>query len=146
MQKRISSHCYTLTSIIRWAMTRKTMSCFLQIWVYVQRPLHPSLQAPSQSGGPLSPCLTLRLPVPDSGNCQASLNLQSGKDKSLWLPDSWDHLFQIILRTPNVYIPTSKQQPTHSDPAPSGKLDLDSLPSRFRALPLPVNLLTVFRN
>ena len=110
-------------------MTRKTESCFLQTWVYVQRPLQPSLQAPFQSGGPLSPCLTLRLPVPDSGNRQASLNLQSGKDKSLRLPDPWDHLFQIILRTPNVYIPTSKQQPTHSDPAaPSGKLDLDSLP------------------
>ena len=128
MQKRISRHCCTLISIIRWAMTRKTKSCFLQTWVYVQRPLHPSLQAPSQNGGPLSPCLTLRLPVPDSGNRQASLNLQSGKDKSLLLPDSWDHLFQIILRTPNVYIPTSKQQPTHSDPAPSNKLDLDSLP------------------
>lgn len=58
----------------------------------------------------------------------ASLNLQSGKEKLFQLPDSWDHLFQIILRSPNVYNLTLKQQPTRSDPAPSSKLDLGCLP------------------
>lgn len=84
-------------------------------------------------------CPALRQPT-------SSLNLQSGKDKSFRLPDSWDHLFQIILRSPNVYNLSPKQQPTHRDPAPSSKLDLDCLPEHFRALPLPVNLLTLFRN
>lgn len=61
----------------------------------------------------------------------ASLNLQSGKDKSFRLPDSWDHLFQIILRSPNVYNLTPKQPPTHSDPAPSCKLELGQPPVTF---------------
>lgn len=83
--------------------------------------LHPKVGALPALPDPQAACPRFRQPP-------ASPNLQSGKDKSFRLPDSWDHLFQIILCSPNVYNLTPKQQPTHSDPAPSGKLDLDSLP------------------
>lgn len=96
--------------------------------------------------GPSQPQLTLRLPVLNSGNWHPPLTFKVAKINHSGYLTLGTTCFKLFFALQNVYNLTPQQQPTHRDPAPSGKLDLDHLPEHFRALPLPVNLLTLFRN